>query len=199
MTKLAQSRSRAALLRVFLPPAVILTLLCGIIYLSAQQVLRQSANDIPQQMADDAAFDLSTGRLPEALKADAKVDMAESLSPYLMYFDEQCHVVASSAQLDGKTPVPPAGVFEAARANGKNRLTWRPRRGVRGAICVVHFAGAKSGFVVAGHSLSETQAHIQKIGQLIFAGWFASQVILFGILTALLLFSSSVAPVVSTG
>jgi len=172
-------RLLAAGLRTFAPLAVFLTAACGLIYLAAQQVLRASANDAPTQLAEDAVASLKAGQMPEALKTGAKVDMERSLSPFLIYLDEKGQVVAATAELNGKTPVPPAGVLGAAREHGVDRITWSPARGARSATCVIAFDAAKPGFVVAGKSLRETQAHIGMIGNLIFMGWAVSMAALF--------------------
>jgi hypothetical protein len=147
------------------------TCLCGLIYLTMQQTFRRGADMIPVQWAEEAAADLARGQTPVALKSPAKVDLAESLSPYLIYLDDEAKRINSMAELAGKEPVPPKGVFETARQRGRFRVTWQPHNGVRSATCIIHFSGQRSGFVVAGHSLRETEKDIEGIGQLIFAGW----------------------------
>lgn len=158
--------------------ALALTLLCGLIYVTAQQVLRQLANDPQVQMAEDAAAALAEGRVPATLPDTAalagKIDMAQSLAPFLIRYDEDLQPVSSTAELDGKTPVPPAGVFEFARIHGENRLTWQPRRGVRSATVLVHYSGRKPGFVLAGRSLREVETRVPALGRLILAGWIGS-------------------------
>jgi hypothetical protein len=161
--------------KLFVTVTVATTLLCGLVYVSAQQVLRLSANDPQVQMAEDTAAALAKGETPEPMKrstpSPGQTDMAQSLAPYLINFDESFQPLASTVQLDGKTPVPPAGVFAYAKAHGENRLTWQPRRSARSAIVVVHYDGPQPGFVLAGRSLRETEVRVEMIGRLIAAGW----------------------------
>lgn len=162
--------------------ALTLSLLCGLIYVTAQQVLRQSANDPQIQMAQDAAAALAEGKEEPSLQATggtlAQIDLEHSLAPFMITFDNNLKPITSTAELNGKTPVPPAGVFEFARAHGENRFSWQPRRGVRAATVLVHYSGQKSGFVLAGRSLREVETRVPAIGSLILAGWLASMVAL---------------------
>jgi hypothetical protein len=157
--------------KLFLAFSLAAILLCGLIYATMQQTFRRMADMIPVQWAEDAAATLARGQMPDTLRSSAKVDLAESLSPYLIYLNDEAQPINSTAALNGKEPVPPRGVFETARRNGRFRVTWQPRPGVRSATCIIHFTGQNSGFVAAGHSLRETERDIEGIGQLIFAGW----------------------------
>ena len=154
------------------------TLVCGLIYLSAQQVLRHLANDPQVQIAQNTAAALSRGESPvvfkELLPASSKTDMAASLAPFVIAVDENLKPVSSTVELAGKTPIPPDGVFEYAKTHGENRLTWQPRPGLRNATIVVHHDGPRPGFVLAGRSLRETETRVDKIGQLMLAGWLAT-------------------------
>jgi hypothetical protein len=154
------------------------TLLCLIIYVAVQQTLRQTANDPQIQMAEDAAVLLARGETPTALALQSpgadKIDMAESLAPFLMSFNEEGKPISSNVQLDGKVPAPPAGVFAHARTHGQNWVTWQPRPGVRNATVIIHHGGLRPGFVLAGRSLREVEARVSNIGRLIAAAWAVS-------------------------
>ena len=158
----------------WLLPALTLTCLAGLIYLVAQQNLRQSANYPQVQMAEDAAAALAGGAQPHALLPAQAINMSASLAPYLMLFDEQGQLIESSAQLDGKPPILPEGVLAYAKAHGEHRLTWQPRPGVRSAIVVMPYQGARSGYVVAGRSLRESENQTQNLGLLVMLGWLVS-------------------------
>jgi hypothetical protein len=154
------------------------TLLCLINYLAVQQTLRQTANDPQIQMAEDAAALLTRGETPAALALPApaadKIDMAESLAPFLMSFDDEGKPISSNAQLGGKFPAPPAGIFAHARTHGQNRVTWQPRPGVRNATVIIHYGGMRPGFVLAARSLRQVEARVSNIGRLIAAAWAVS-------------------------
>jgi hypothetical protein len=142
----------------WLPIAAALVAMTGLVYVTVQQSLRSGANDPQLQIAGDLAAQLGGGADPGALLGTAKVDLATSLSPYAIVFDDTGHPVASTGVLDGTVPVPPAGVLRAAGQH-RNELTWQPRSGVRSAIVVVpfHAANGRSGTVLAGRSLREVE------------------------------------------
>jgi hypothetical protein len=160
-----------SVLKSWFPLAVSITLFCGISYLVGQQVYRQSANDPQIQMAENAALALASGAAPEDIVSTDTVDMATSLSPYLIIFDESGAPVASSVILDGKTPTPPNGVLNYARSHRQNRITWQPRPGVRHAAIICYFNGRQSGFVLAARSMREVEIRIGKLFLGIVIGW----------------------------
>lgn len=138
----------------WLPIAAVSTVFAGLAYGTVQQSQRSSANDPQLQMAEDAAAQLSNGGTPQSVTAGASVDIARSLAPFTIVFDGDGAVQASTAGLDGHTPVPPQGVLDAATANGIDTITWQPRDGVRAAIVVVPYeGGGASGTVLVGRSL----------------------------------------------
>ena len=159
--------------------AVVVTCLSGLIYGTAQQILRQSADDPQIQMAEDIAAQLANGQQIQSVVPTEKVDIAKSLAPYIIVFDANGNPIASSAQLDGQTPTIPSGVFDYVRQNGADRITWSPRPGVRSAIVVTKISGPNSGFVLAGRSLREVEIREDDILQLDLLGWLASLLVSF--------------------
>ena len=154
------------ILRVWLPIAVVTAAFCGLAYLTVQQSLRQEANDPQIQMAEDAASALAQGPNPESLVPLSTVDIARSLAPFMIVYDDAGNVLASSAVLNGVTPDLPAGVLDYTRANAEDRVTWQPERGVRIAAVVVRYEGTQSGFVLAGRSLREVEVREAQTEQL---------------------------------
>src|SRR6476469_5923317 len=84
---------------------VLVSFLSGLVYITGQQILRQSANDPQIQMAEDAAAALASGKLIQDILPAGTVAMQSSLAPYLMVFDETGHLLGASVQLDGTAPV----------------------------------------------------------------------------------------------
>jgi len=158
-------------LKYFLPLAVLTTAICGLSYLLVQQNIRQSANDPQIQIAEDIASDITTGKDPRSLKVDIKTDISKSLSPYVIIFDDKGVEIASSVQLDGKTPIVPAGIFEYVRTRGQNRFTWEPKNGVRSAVVVTRYTGRESGFVLVGRSMREVENREDRILKLTALAW----------------------------
>jgi len=141
----------------WLPVAVAITAMSGLVYLAVRQVLRHSANDPQIQMAEDAARALAAGGEPDSFLPKIRVDLAKSVAPFVIIYDDAGSPVVSSGELHGKTPVLPPGVFDYVRARGQNRITWQPERGVRIATVVMRIAGKTNGFVLAGRSLREIE------------------------------------------
>lgn len=160
----------------WLPIAAAITALSGLVYVVAQQTYRQSANDPQIQLAEDAAAQLEAGAQPQALVASNKVDMARSLAPFLIIYDDIGSPLASSVQLNGQTPPLPLGVFTEARQSGEDRLTWQPQEGVRSATIITHFAGPHPGFVLSGRSLTEVEKRVDQLAPLVGLGWLATLV-----------------------
>jgi hypothetical protein len=158
----------------WLPIAAAITALSGLIYVVAQQTYRQSANDPQIQLAEDIAAQLEAGAEPQTLVGSNKVDMARSLAPFLIVYDDNGSPIASSAQLNGQTPPLPSGVFTDARKSGEDRITWQPQEGVRSATIITHFAGPHPGFVLAGRSLTEVEKRVDLLAPLVGLGWLAT-------------------------
>jgi hypothetical protein len=135
----------------------LLTAICSMfalaMYATVQHALRSGANDPQLQMTDDAVAQLEQGADAATIVGSHQVDMARSLSPFLIVYDTKGEPVASSAQLNGHTPMPPSGVFRYATEHQQNVFTWQPRRGVRIAAVIQPYAGQHAGFVLAGRSL----------------------------------------------
>jgi hypothetical protein len=146
-----------SILRHWLPIATAVTGLCGLVYLAVQQELRQSANDPQIQLAQDAADALARGGAADGVVPRSEIDVARSLAPFMIAYDDQGEAVASSGILHGQIPSLPAGVLDYVRENSEDRVTWQPEAGVRIAAVIVRFEGAESGFVLAGRSLREIE------------------------------------------
>ncbi|MCC2630632.1 MAG: hypothetical protein K0S38_441 [Candidatus Paceibacter sp.] len=155
----------------WLPFAIIATTMAALVYIAAQQSFRMNANDPQINLAEDGATLLAQGQPPEIFGTNANTDMARSLVPFLLIYDDTGKVVSGTASLNGKIPTPPIGVFDEARRIGEHRLTWQPAPGVRIASVIVHYDGAKPGFILAGRSLREVEKRINIIMFYVFIAW----------------------------
>jgi hypothetical protein len=158
-------------LKLWLPLAAAVTLLCGVIYIAVQQDLRLGANEIPLQLAEDAAAALAGQQPAASVVPAAKVDIAQSLAPYLIVFDPNGSPLVSNATLHGSIPPVPSGVFDYTRQNGEDRITYMPESGVRSAAVVVAVSDGQGGFVFAGRSLREVESRIDLLTAQIAGGW----------------------------
>ena len=144
----------------WLPIAFMTTTICALAYVAVQQSYRQSANDPQIQMAEDAAATLEGGSQIQSLSLSGTVNIADSLSPYLVFYNEAGTPTGGNGLLNGQFPALPQGVFNYVRASGEDRITWEPQAGIRDAIVVTRINGSTasaSGFVMAGRSIREVE------------------------------------------
>lgn len=140
-------------------------------YTISQQVLRMSANDPQIQMAEDATQRLNSGEDAVRVVPERKVDVAASLEPFVIVYDDAGRPTTSSAILDGAAPTLPRGVFDFVRSHAQERVTWQPKPGVRIASVVVRTA---NGFVVAGRNMREVEIRENNVLKLALLGWLAA-------------------------
>jgi hypothetical protein len=175
LAMLREAFSRPALLFNAVVLAGLSTGIALALYAIPQQVLRQGLNDPQLQLAGDLAARLEQGVAPSEAVPATSVDMARSLSPFVIAYDDQGRPLASQAQLDGKTPVPPSGVFDFVRQHGEERVSWQPilgnSHGVRIAAVVQRVNGAHPGFVLAGRNMREVEARIDLVQQMAALTW----------------------------
>ena len=151
------------IIKKWLPLGIATAGLCGLVYLTVQQSLRMGANDPQIQMAEDTASSLNTGASVEAVVPSTKVEIADSLAPFVIVFADSGKILASSATLHGAVPTYPLGVLDYTRQKGQDRVTWQPKAGVRMATVVVRY---NDGFVLAGRSLREVEKREDQVEQL---------------------------------
>ena len=164
-----------ALLR-WLPLGLAITMVCGIVYILVQQTYRQNVNDQQVMVARDIAAGLEAGKRPDELVSRETVDPSKSLAPFVIVFDGDGRVVVSTVELAGKTPEPPRGVLDAAKASGENRVTWQPRADARIASVVVPVKGGAQGYVLAGRSLREVEERVSTLTLSMGVGWAATMI-----------------------
>jgi hypothetical protein len=175
LAMLRDTFSRPALVFNALILGVLATGLALALYAIPQQVLRQGANDPQIQLADDLSVRLEHGIPPAEAVPTGSVDMARSLSSFVIAYDDQGRPLASQAQLNGQTPAPPIGVFDYVRQHGEERFSWQPvlgnAHGVRIAAVVQRVGGAYPGFVLAGRNMREVEAREEQVKQMAGLTW----------------------------
>ena len=129
------------ILKTWIPLAIVITCLSGLIFLVVQQDIRIGANDPQIQIAEDVAGQLSSGQNPQLFIPPTKTDISKSLANYIMIFDKDGKLIGSSASLDDKNPIVPQGIFATAKKNQANELifTWQPKTGVRSAVVLNYY------------------------------------------------------------
>jgi hypothetical protein len=159
---------------IWLTAAVLLVLTFGTIYGAVQQAQRTAANDPQIQIAQDTAAAINAGKDPTMLGPD-KVDMARSLSPFVIVYDTNGKVVAGSGYLNGLVPAMPIGVLKASNGQPYHAVTWQPQADVRIASVSVK---ANNYYVTSGRSLTEVERNEQHTLQITGFGLVASLLVL---------------------
>lgn len=154
----------------WLSAVVVLTIVFGTIYVAVQQDLRLSVNYPQVQLAEDLAAQLKQGSKPASL-VGGRVNLAQSLAPFVIIYDQQGKVVAGTGYLDGQLLGVPLGVLTSANHGADNRVTVQPRSDVRLATVTVK---AGNYYVLSGRSLREVEATVDVITKLVAFGWLAS-------------------------
>jgi hypothetical protein len=151
----------------------IVTVLSGLVFGSVQQSYRQNANDPQIQLAEDAATKLEANPRSFVISSE-NVDIAKSLAPFIILYDDSYTPIAGSGTLNGKLPAPPEGVFEYTKLHKQHRVTWQPQSDVRIAAVFVRVEGQQAGYVLAGRSLREVEVREKSLSVMVFLGWLAS-------------------------
>lgn len=166
----------------------LVTLFCGLVFTSAQQVLRLSANDPQIQIAQDVANSLSSGKKATDVVPKEKINASQSLSPFVIIFDKSGKIVESNVAIQNGASAPPQGVFnfdedyttkdlinlrkdlerETEGKINEKTFTWQPASGVRLASVLVKY---ENGFVLVGRSLREVEIRTQRLFDMVFAAW----------------------------
>jgi hypothetical protein len=102
------------------------------------------------------------------------VDIARSLAPWVAVANARGGAVAASGELRGAAPRPPTGVLASAVREGGNRVTWQPSPDLRIALVVVPVRGHPGLVAMAGRSLREVEARVDRIGTLSLLAWAAA-------------------------
>ena len=151
---------------------LILTILGGAAAITVQQMLRRGANQPQMEMADLYLSQISSGGKPSDFLSPKRIDMAQSLEPFVIVYDDAGKPENSTGYLDGVVPVPPPGVFDYLRAHGSDNFTWQPRPQVRIAAIAKRITGPHPGFLLVGRSLRSVEESEGVLRQMTFGGWF---------------------------
>lgn len=163
------------LVRQWLAVVGVATLVLGAAYAMVQQSTRLSANDLPLNSAQIAKQELQNGSSPKDVVPSLKTNLRTDTSIFIVITDNSQHVLASSAVLDGQTPLPPEGVFSFTTYNNADNFTWEPKPGVRLATRVVKYgSGDNQGFIIAGQSLKPYEDRISTYTWIAIAAWLAT-------------------------
>ncbi len=174
---------------------VVITMLCLLVAVVVQQNFRTSANDPQIALSEEIAHDLSSApnqnseltilnQLQESLSlrlVPGKTDIATSLLPFVVVYDQSGNPLASTAVLNSAAPILPKGVFDYTLSHGQDRLTWQPQNTLREAAVVTYFYSPvthNAGYVLASRSLRDVEDREGTLSSIVFLLWFSSIIVL---------------------
>ncbi len=164
--------------------AVLLTAIGIVVYGVGQQAARRAVDDVPRAMLEQTRGRLSSGVTPSAAVGGPTVDLTNSDAPFVLVYDSDHALVASSATVAGAVPKLPPGVLDAAVARGEDRVSWQPRPDVREAVVAAPWRSATAqGVVVAGASLAATEDRTGALRNRVALGWFLAELALTAAIT----------------
>ena len=139
----------------------------GTIFVVAQQVERQGADDAPQRLASQVAAEVRVGTTSTVDDAPG-VDLGHSLAPFVVVVDASDSVAQGTASLEGAPLAIPRGVLQTARRSGSDAVTWEARDDLRFALVEI---AVGSRVVVAGQSLAPSESRTDRLGLLVLIAW----------------------------
>jgi hypothetical protein len=163
------------LVRAWLAIIGVATLILGASYTMVQQSTRLSADDLPLTTSQVAKQELQSGSDAKDVVPTLKTDLSFDTSVFMIVTDSSQHILASSAVLHGKTPLPPNGVFSFTNVHGTDHFTWQPESGVRMATRITKYGNAPNdGYIITGQSLKPFEDRISTYTWIAAAAWLAS-------------------------
>jgi hypothetical protein len=154
----------------FLPFAVCITLLSGLIYFSSQQVIRLSANEMPSLSVDTALARISIGQQLNTILPNIPIELSKPFGFFFSAYNEQKVLTIAQTTVRSAPVSVPSGVLDYAKSHGKDRVTWQPETGIRLAIVVVYEPRTNT-YLVAGRDLTDYEHRIETLGLQILLGW----------------------------
>ncbi len=140
----------------YIPLVLIATITCGLVYVTAQQIVRQGANDPQIQIAEDDASDLATAgqSTPHLVQS---INPIHSLQPFVILYDQNGNILSTNAT-DTNLLQMPKSIFSNIESRGEDRFTWEPQDGLRFAAVIVRVPSKSTKeYVLVARSLREVE------------------------------------------
>jgi len=150
---------------------MIITVLCGLIYVTVQQSHRTGANDPQLQIALDLKNAIETDRSTVQWMPGDTIEISKSLSVFKTFYNRNGEPVQSTGFLDGQLPRIPKTVLDFTERNRENVVTWQPQRGIRLAMVIESVKSSSIGFVAVGRSLKEVEKRESTLVTMVLVAW----------------------------
>jgi NADH:ubiquinone oxidoreductase subunit K len=150
---------------------MIVTVLCGLIYIAVQHSHRSNANDPQLQIALDLKGAVETNQSTVKWMSGDSIEISKSLSVFKTFYNASGEPLQSTGFLDAQVPKMPKGVFAFTTKCRENVITWQPRAGVRVAMVVEAVNSPQIAFVAVGRSLKEVEKRESTLVTMVLVAW----------------------------
>ncbi len=150
---------------------ILVTILCGLVYVTVQQAHRSGANDPQLQIALDIKNAIESNRSLDRWMTNDSIEISRSLSVFKTLYDKNGIPVQSTGLLDGQIPKMPQGVFQFTNQHAEDVFTWQPKGGVRMAVVLEAVDSPQIGFVAVGRSLNEIEKRESNLTTMVLVAW----------------------------
>jgi hypothetical protein len=157
---------------------ILVTIIHSVIYFGIQQTYRTGADDPQTALIDEISHDLENNLPVDRFFSAAAADLKWSSMPFVALYDSSQRPLRSSASINSKFPLLPAGVLDEAARTGSNHVTWQPDAGTRLAIVVKRLNKGPVAFAASGRSLHYVEMRTSSLLKMIFLSWTACILIL---------------------
>jgi len=151
---------------------MIVTVLCGLIYVAVQHSYRSGANDPQLQIANDLKDAIQTNQSTTKWMSGDSVEISRSAAVFKTFYNSNGDPIQSTGFLDAQFPQIPKGVFDFTAKHQQDVLTWQPRAGVRMAMVVEAISSPHIAFVAVGRSLKEVEKRESMLVTMVLVAWF---------------------------
>lgn len=183
MTLTKNSRLAVAL---WLPTAIAITIVCALVYWTMQQNYRLNGNDPQVQIAQDSVRDLNqVPDLAAIAQAFGQVQIKDTLSTFLVVYDDNKKPVAGNGYLGDKLPELSDAHFAQTQNGADHRFTWQPEKGQKFAAVLRRFEGQQKGYILAARSLREVEARNMMLLLASVIGWALSLIATYALYLSL--------------
>jgi hypothetical protein len=150
---------------------MIVTVLCGLMYVTVQHMHRSAANDPQLQIALDLKNAIEANQSTLKWMPGDSIEISESLSVFKTFYSTNGEPLQSTGFLDGQLPCIPKGVFDFTTKHREDVLTWQPRPGVRMAMVLEAVNSPQIAFVAVGRSLKEVEKRESTLVTMVLVAW----------------------------
>ncbi|MBC7472193.1 MAG: hypothetical protein H7196_02960 [candidate division SR1 bacterium] len=155
-------------LRLAFFPVIIIILTTATTFVLLQQNIRLGADEEISTLSDNIITAVEKNRaVLDNQPQDQLVDPTKSDLIFIQAYNDDNSLIFSTLGIDGNNQSKvPQGVLDTAKKNGRNNVTWSPKKDIRLAVVIQRFNGEKPGFIVTGRSLKTFDAKVYKLGKI---------------------------------